>query len=307
MVLLLACVCSSYVAAAVPVKLFANYNQALHVAVSGGTSKGGTIVSLGKTSNVDSCKESCLSFKQRRCWSFVHKKSVTSYKIRSTHSNKTLHANDGPGGDKFFSTRFQTDDGYSLFEIEDVASKTYQSEQAVRIRVSIRINNIRFFFFRFQLLGSSVMDDNNTTIFRQVVADGMMAHADDEGTDVVSTRFQGDDDYNHFYLLPRSDGTYNIQTKASGRYWYVKSGLQIVYTTKNPEDTSSWFTLEKQAGSDVGGECFAVLSPGFNPSYDETAVSGVVDWPCRDDADCSLNGKCSAGVCACRPAWKVGS
>ena len=54
------------------------------------------------------------------------------------------------------------------------------------------------------------------------------------------------------------------------------------------------------------GQCFAVLSPGFNPSYDTTAVSGIVEWPCRDDEDCSLNGKCGrkSGQCACRPAWK---
>ena len=134
----------------------------------------------------------------------------------------------------------------------------------------------------------------------------MMLHADDEGSDVVSTRFQGDDDYNHFYVIPRGDGTYNIQTKASGRFWHVQSITQIVYTTKNREDPSARFTLEKAGGSgNPGGECFAVLSPGFNPSYDQTAVSGVVDWPCRDDTDCSLNGKCVAGACMCRPAWKV--
>ena len=67
----------------------------------------------------------------------------------------------------------------------------------------------------------------------------MMLHADDEASDVVSTRFQGDDDYNHFYLIPRDDGTYNIQTKASGRFWHVQSLTQIVYTTKNREDASA--------------------------------------------------------------------
>ena len=49
-------------------------------------------------------------------------------------------------------------------------------------------------------------------------------------------------------------------------------------------------------------ECYAVTSPGFNPSFDLTATSGVVQWPCRDDGDCSLNGQCDvvAGKCACR-------
>ena len=61
-------------------------------------------------------------------------------------------------------------------------------------------------------------------------------------------------------------------------------------------------------GSDptLAGQCFAVTSPGFNPSYDTAAVSGIMEWGCRSDEDCSLNGKCSAGTgrCACRPAWK---
>jgi hypothetical protein len=52
------------------------------------------------------------------------------------------------------------------------------------------------------------------------------------------------------------------------------------------------------------GACYAVVSPGFNPSFDESATSGVVDWPCRSNDDCSLNGKCSSGKCNCRPAWK---
>lgn len=51
--------------------------------------------------------------------------------------------------------------------------------------------------------------------------------------------------------------------------------------------------------------CYAVFSPGFNPSYDTKAVSGIVHWPCRNDEDCSLNGQCSSnGTCKCRSAWK---
>lgn len=50
-------------------------------------------------------------------------------------------------------------------------------------------------------------------------------------------------------------------------------------------------------------ECYAVLSPGFNPSYDEGAVTGVLDWPCRNANDCSLNGKCTNGTCECRLPW----
>ena len=53
----------------------------------------------------------------------------------------------------------------------------------------------------------------------------------------------------------------------------------------------------------IGIECFAVYSPGFNPTYNTASTSGVVAWPCRDDSDCSLNGKCNSGTCNCRPAW----
>eukprot|EP01052_Picozoa_sp_SAG31_P042212 SAG31_NODE_6634_length_1943_cov_1.889913_1_plen_398_part_00 len=67
------------------------------------------------------------------------------------------------------------------------------------------------------------------------------------------------------------------------------------------------FPLDNGGGKrPLAGQCFAVTSPGFNPSYDTTAVSGIVDWPCRTADDCSLNGKCDvqSGECACRPAWK---
>ncbi len=71
--------------------------------------------------------------------------------------------------------------------------------------------------------------------------------------------------------------------------------------------TAPGFPLSS-GGSDpsLAGQCFAVTSPGFNPSYDTTAVSGIMEWGCRSDEDCSLNGKCSVGTgrCKCRPAWK---
>eukprot|EP01060_Flectonema_neradi_P031101 TRINITY_DN4634_c2_g1_i1.p1 TRINITY_DN4634_c2_g1~~TRINITY_DN4634_c2_g1_i1.p1 ORF type:complete len:504 (+),score=109.13 TRINITY_DN4634_c2_g1_i1:53-1513(+) len=51
------------------------------------------------------------------------------------------------------------------------------------------------------------------------------------------------------------------------------------------------------------GECFAVTTPGFNPSYEKGTLSGIVEWPCRGDDDCSFNGKCNSGTCNCRPAW----
>ena len=50
-------------------------------------------------------------------------------------------------------------------------------------------------------------------------------------------------------------------------------------------------------------QCYSVTSPGWNPSYDETAVTGAITWPCQTDSDCSLNGVCNDGSCDCRTAW----
>ena len=61
-------------------------------------------------------------------------------------------------------------------------------------------------------------------------------------------------------------------------------------------------------GSSFGNfnqQCFAVTAPRWSPTPDAGATSGVVQWPCRDAKDCSLNGQCDAGTgaCKCRPAW----
>lgn len=65
----------------------------------------------------------------------------------------------------------------------------------------------------------------------------------------------------------------------------------------------SFVHLKPGAPNSTAGKCFAVMSPGWNPTYDETASTGAVQWPCRDDEDCSLNGACVGGSCACRAAW----
>ena len=41
-----------------------------------------------------------------------------------------------------------------------------------------------------------------------------------------------------------------------------------------------------------------------SPTPDNIKItSGVLDWPCRSNSDCSLNGECRSGTCACRKAW----
>jgi hypothetical protein len=128
--------------------------------------------------------------------------------IRAALNNKTLQADDVK--DKLLSTRFQTTDGYSQFSIVKIGG----TDDAVRIRV---------------------------------LADNQMLHADDarKGTNIVSTKYQPDDDYNHFFVVDRKDGKCNIKNKKSGRYMYVKSDTQIVYTQTNKDDPAAIFTLEK--------------------------------------------------------------
>ena len=53
----------------------------------------------------------------------------------------------------------------------------------------------------------------------------------------------------------------------------------------------------------ASSECYGIAHPGWSPSYDRTARSGYVEWPCRHDEDCSLNGECIEGKCRCRAAW----
>ena len=58
--------------------------------------------------------------------------------------------------------------------------------------------------------------------------------------------------------------------------------------------------------SAFAGQCFGLTSPRWSPTPDDPGiVSAKLQWPCRDDGDCSLNGMCTAsGVCACRPQWR---
>jgi len=78
-----------------------------------------------------------------------------------------------------------------------------------------------------------------------------------------------------------------------GRCWYFVYYKQAeLPTSDHPERASQ------------AGQCYAVNTPGWNPSFDPTTVTGTVHWGCRSDEDCSLNGKCDSGVCNCRAAWK---
>jgi hypothetical protein len=54
---------------------------------------------------------------------------------------------------------------------------------------------------------------------------------------------------------------------------------------KHPERCWSFVHMTGGADPALVGQCFAVTSPGFNPSYDPAAVSGIVAWGCRSDDD----------------------
>lgn len=140
-----------------------------------------------------------------------------------------------------------------------------------------------------------------------VKADNLL-EGEGTSTHALSTRDGGTDDSKHQFVLDfQVDGPfYTIQTVGTGRYWSVDSNGFVKTTTAASGDGTVFDITPVNTKDTFAGQCFAVNSPGFNPSYDTTAVSGVVEWPCRNDDDCSLNGKCGAAdnTCACRPAWK---
>lgn len=50
--------------------------------------------------------------------------------------------------------------------------------------------------------------------------------------------------------------------------------------------------------------CYGISSPRWSPTPDSDLITSTkIEWPCRDEMDCSLNGACVAGECACNPAW----
>jgi hypothetical protein len=64
----------------------------------------------------------------------------------------------------------------------------------------------------------------------------------------------------------------------------------------------TWYSAN--ATNPLSTTCFAVLEPRWCPAPAPGATTGRFAWPCRDDSDCSLNGRCTpAGACACRRAW----
>ena len=73
----------------------------------------------------------------------------------------------------------------------------------------------------------------------------------------------------------------------------------------SPDRCNYYIYFPADLGSQLySSQCYSVTTPGWNPSYDETAITGRVEWPCSSDSDCSLNGKCNVGgTCDCRTAW----
>ena len=75
-----------------------------------------------------------------------------------------------------------------------------------------------------------------------------------------------------------------------------------------PQRCWSFTFLGAGAPGGLALQCFGLTSPRWNPvpvAAAEGVVSGWLEWPCRDDFDCSLNGQCGAdGVCACNRAWR---
>ncbi len=86
------------------------------------------------------------------------------------------------------------------------------------------------------------------------------------------------------------------------------AGLCAAYTpqrcrsfTRIKANTSHW-------NASLVGQCYGHVDATWLPLPQGTppaADSGQVEWPCTDDMDCSLNGKCTvgSGVCECSTGW----
>jgi len=130
--------------------------------------------------------------------------SPPTYRIRAKATGRYLHE-DG-NGDRLVSTRYQPDDDFTRFTIEDAGEGTY------RIRVK---------------------------------ADGRFLHEHGNGDQLVSTRWQFDDDFSRFTIEPIGDGTVRIRTKATGRFLHEHGlGDRIVSTRWQFDDDYSRFILE---------------------------------------------------------------
>ena len=292
-------------AAATPaVTMYPSYNQALNVIEPKGTSKGGTVSYLGAFGGTDGtakCQAACLAHDER-CWSFVHFPAATpepppsakmKMKIRVASTGAQLQADDK--ADSFISTRYQGDDDYSRFLLEPVPGST---TGAVRIRV---VADKR-------LVGANAEAGTSAWPAWSVSTKAAAAAAAAAASTAAPPSEAQEVATEHFVLrdADAKAGTVTVQTEGGGGYWVVDGSKGGFVWANATAAAATVFKVSAAEPAGGGGECYAVTSPGFNPSYDPTAVSGTVGWGCRADDDCSLNGVCDAksGACACRPAWK---
>lgn len=57
----------------------------------------------------------------------------------------------------------------------------------------------------------------------------------------------------------------------------------------------SRYTAQYAKNSSETGNCYGHVDPAWLPLRVSGIDSGLVQWPCENDADCSLNGKCTTG------------
>jgi hypothetical protein len=102
--------------------------------------------------------------------------------------------------------------------------------------------------------------DNNGTVefnithvgngYHTITANGQRLHEDGNTDRLISTRWGASDDFTLFRFLPNSDGTYRIQTKASGRLWNVSTTRRTVSTLDTSDQTSQAFRIQPTRSND---------------------------------------------------------
>lgn len=72
---------------------------------------------------------------------------------------------------------------------------------------------------------------------------GQRLHEDGNNDRLISTRWGATDDFTLFRFLPNEDGTYRIQTKATGRFWNVSTSRRTVSTLATSDTTAQKFRI----------------------------------------------------------------
>ena len=102
------------------------------------------------------------------------------------------------------------------------------------------------------------------------------------------------DRQNHVYGVAHSRGN---TTSEWSTVWHFLGSFDDVGLREAAFLSATWrcwsFTFHEPSfpDPDFARQCFGLSQPRFSPTPQALDSTGVVQWPCRADTDCSLNGQ----------------